>query len=133
MTEKKELTGPDFEVGIAATDLPESTPVVGHARGEAVVLVRTGKEVCAVAATCTHYGGPLGEGLVVGQTLRCPWHHARFDLRTGDALGAPALNPVACYEVQQRNGRVMLGPKKVTPKVTPPPSSPSAVVIIGAG
>jgi apoptosis-inducing factor 3 len=133
MTEKKELTGPDFEVGIAVTDLPESTPVVGHARGEAVVLVRTGKEVCAVAATCTHYGGPLGEGVVVGQTLRCPWHHARFDLRTGDALGAPALNPVACYEVQQRNGRVMLGPKKVAPKAPLPPSSPSAVVIIGAG
>ena len=133
MAEKSKVTGPDFAVGISIADLPENTPVVGHARGEAVVLVRTGAEVQAVGATCTHYGGPLGKGLVVGATLRCPWHHARFDLRTGDALGAPALNPIACFEVQRRGDRVMVGVQRPLPGPDAPPSSPAAVVIVGAG
>jgi NADPH-dependent 2,4-dienoyl-CoA reductase/sulfur reductase-like enzyme/nitrite reductase/ring-hydroxylating ferredoxin subunit len=128
-----ELTGPDFEVGIAMAELPESQPVLGHARGEPVVLVRKGAEVCALGATCSHYGGPLGEGLVVGKTLRCPWHHARFDLNTGEALGAPALRAVACYEVQQREGKVTVGQKKPLPEPKSPPTSPGAIVIIGAG
>jgi NADPH-dependent 2,4-dienoyl-CoA reductase/sulfur reductase-like enzyme/nitrite reductase/ring-hydroxylating ferredoxin subunit len=118
---------------MSIADLPENTPVVGHARGEAVVLVRTGADVRAVGATCTHYGGPLAEGLVVGTTLRCPWHHARFDLRTGEALGAPALNPIACFEVQRCGDRVMVGPRQPLPKPDAPPKSPAAVVIVGAG
>lgn len=133
MAETTMLTGPDLAVGIPIADLPQNVPVVGHAHGEAVVLVRTGAEVRAVGATCTHYGGPLGEGLVVGATLRCPWHHARFDLRTGEALGAPALNPIACFEVERRGDRVTVGPRRSPPTPDAPPSSPAAVVIVGAG
>ena len=133
MAEKEELAGPDFEVGVALSDLPEGTPVLGHARGEEIVLVRQGDVVRAVGATCSHYGGPLGKGLVAGESLRCPWHHARFDLRTGEALGAPALNSIACYEVQRRGERVTVGPKKSVPVPKPPPTSPGAIVIVGAG
>jgi NADH dehydrogenase FAD-containing subunit/nitrite reductase/ring-hydroxylating ferredoxin subunit len=134
MAEKSELTGPDFEVGIALADVPEGTPVLGHAHGEPIVIVRLGDEVCAVGASCSHYGGPLGEGLVVGGTLRCPWHHARFDLRTGDALGAPALSPVGCYEVLRKDGRCVVRSKKPVAKAAKaPPASPSAIVIVGAG
>jgi NADPH-dependent 2,4-dienoyl-CoA reductase/sulfur reductase-like enzyme/nitrite reductase/ring-hydroxylating ferredoxin subunit len=133
MAEKPELTGPDFEAGIAIAEVPEGTPLVGHAHGEAVVIVRSADEIHAVGATCSHYGGPLGEGLVVGETLRCPWHHARFDLRTGEALGAPALSPVGCYEVLRKDGRVTVGPRKALPKPKAPSASPGAVVIIGAG
>lgn len=133
MAETTTVTGPDFAVGISIADLPENAPVIGHARGKAVVLVRTGAEVRAVGATCTHYSGPLGEGLVVGATLRCPWHHARFDLRTGEALGAPALNPIACFEVQRRGDRVLVGPQRSRPEPDAPPTSPAAVVIVGVG
>src|SRR5690348_3863485 len=85
-----ELTGPDLEKGIAFGDLVENKPLVGHAAGEPVLVVRVGDDVHAIGASCTHYGGPLGEGIVEGRSIRCPWHHARFDLACGAAVGAPA-------------------------------------------
>jgi nitrite reductase/ring-hydroxylating ferredoxin subunit len=69
--------------------------LVGHADGKAVLLARVGQEIFAVSPHCTHYNGPLAEGLMVGETVRCPWHHACFDLRTGEAIRAPALRPEA--------------------------------------
>jgi apoptosis-inducing factor 3 len=133
MAHKTELTGPDFASGIAMSDLSENTPLLGHAHGEAVVLIRQGAEVRALGASCSHYGGPLAEGLVVGSTVRCPWHHACFDLRTGEALGAPALDPIACYEVQRRADRVIVGSKQSLAQENRPPKSPASVVIVGAG
>ena len=133
MAHKTELTGPDFASGIAMSDLSEDTPLVGHAHRKAVVLIRQGAEVRALGATCSHYGGPLAEGLVVGATVRCPWHHACFDLRTGEALGAPALDPIACYEVQRRGDRVIVGSRQSLAQENPPPKSPATVVIVGAG
>lgn len=133
MAHATQLSGPDLGIGIAISDLAENMPFLGHAQGEAVVLVRQGAEVRALGATCSHYGGPLVEGLVVGETLRCPWHHACFDLRTGVPVGAPALNPVACYEVQRRGDRVIVAAKKSLPEAKAPPKSPASVVIVGAG
>src|SRR5690349_19191961 len=95
--------GPDLEAGIPLVELPEDQPFLASAAGEPVVLVRRGSEVRAIGATCTHYGGPLNEGLVVDDTIRCPWHHACFSLLTGEALAAPALNPVATYPVNIRD------------------------------
>jgi NADPH-dependent 2,4-dienoyl-CoA reductase/sulfur reductase-like enzyme/nitrite reductase/ring-hydroxylating ferredoxin subunit len=133
MAHATELSGPDFSVGIPLSELIENLPLLGHTQGEAVLLVRTASAVHALGATCSHYGGPLADGLVVGETLRCPWHHACFDLRSGDALGAPALNPVACYEVLRRGDRVMVGPKQSRPEAVLPPKSPAMIVIVGAG
>ena len=106
---EQKLTGPDFAAGIALADLRDGEMLVGHAGGEAVLLARRGDELFAVGATCTHYSGPLGEGLLVDGTVRCPWHHACFDLRTGAAVRAPALNPIACYEVETKGGHVRVG------------------------
>ena len=100
------LTGPDLEAGIPEGDLQGEAPLVGHAHGESVVLVRRNDEVLAIGATCTHYGGPLAEGLFGGDTVRCPWHHACFDLRTGAPVRAPALNPIPCYEVAVADGLI---------------------------
>ena len=79
------LSGPDLQVGVKFDELVENEPLLGHFDGEPVILVRQGEQIFATGAVCTHYSGPLAEGLVVGGTIRCPLHHARFDLRTGEA------------------------------------------------
>src|SRR5579864_4855722 len=97
---KTELSGPDLAQGIELSRIPDGTMLLGHARGEPVLLVRRGTDVFAIGAVCTHYGAPLVEGLIVGDTVRCPWHHACFSLQTGEALRAPALDPVARWRVE---------------------------------
>jgi apoptosis-inducing factor 3 len=129
----QELQGPDFKSGIDFESLVENSPLLGHVDGEPVILVRQGENAFAIGATCTHYGGPLAEGLVVGETIRCPWHHARFSLRTGEAEGAPALNPVACFGVQREGGKIRVDRKRDVNFETACPQTPDSVVIIGAG
>jgi nitrite reductase/ring-hydroxylating ferredoxin subunit len=82
---------PDLANGIPESDLTDGAMLVAHFGDEAVLLARRGREIFAIGATCTHYGGPLGEGVIVEDTVRCPWHHACFSLRTGEALAAPAV------------------------------------------
>jgi len=133
MAQAPELKGPDLTAGVEMSRLQDSVPLLGHAHGEAVMLVRKGVVVHAIAATCSHYSGPLAEGLVVGETVRCPWHHACFSLRTGEALGAPALNPVDCFEVIRRGDRVRVGAKQARTPAARPPRNPASIVIVGAG
>jgi len=133
MGQAKELSGPDLTAGVLASDLVENVPLPGHAGGEPVMLVRTAAGIRAVGAVCTHYSGPLAEGLVVGETVRCPWHHACFDLRSGEAVGAPAMDRIACYEVLQRGDRISVGEKMPAVPVPAPPGSPATIVIAGAG
>src|SRR5437899_4857112 len=130
----RDLEGPDFEKGCDIDEVPDGGMLLGHAFDEAILVARQGPQLFAIGATCTHYGGPLAKGLMVDCTVRCPWHHARFDLRTGEAVGAPALNPVACWQVRRANGRVMVAGKSeaATPSRAPA-GAPSAVVIVGGG
>jgi len=125
-----ELTGPDLEAGVAEADVREGVPLLGHARGEAIVIVRDQGRVHAVGATCTHYGGPLAEGIVAGGGIRCPWHHACFDLATGTAHG-PALAAIACYDVALEGGKLRVGAKREP--LPAPILTPASVVIVGAG
>lgn len=128
-------TGPDFALGVSRADIPESGLLAGHCQGKAVLLARAGAEVFAIGAHCTHYGAPLSDGLVVGATVRCPWHHACFSLRTGEAVAAPALDGVSRWEVEERGGRLYVL-REAPPSDTPLPDTagaPASVVIIGAG
>src|SRR5947208_1473474 len=127
------LEGPDFEKGFETEKLTDGEMLLGHAFGEQVLVARRGDELFAIGATCTHYGGPLAKGLMVDCTVRCPWHHARFDLRTGEAIAAPALNDVACYNVEKRGDRFFVSGKSNKKKARTPISSPASVVIAGAG
>jgi apoptosis-inducing factor 3 len=126
-------SGPDLTLGYELSALPEDGLLLGQAHGEAVLLVRRGEEAFAVAPTCTHYGGPLAEGLVVDGQVRCPWHHACFDLRTGEAVGPPALNPLRCWEVERRGSRVFVGRALPAPAPRASRSAVESVVIVGAG
>src|SRR6201981_1797034 len=130
------VTGPDLAQGIRAAELGEGNMLVGHVGDDAVLLARSGGEFFAISATCTHYSGPLAEGALVAGTVRCPWHHACFSLRTGEALRAPALNPVTCWRGEQRDGTIYVREKLES--VGPPVQSaaqagPESIVIIGGG
>jgi NADPH-dependent 2,4-dienoyl-CoA reductase/sulfur reductase-like enzyme/nitrite reductase/ring-hydroxylating ferredoxin subunit len=138
MSEDAAPTGPDLEAGIPIAEIPDGAMLGGHAGGKAVLLVHQGAEWFAIGAVCSHYSGPLPEGLVVGDTVRCPWHHACFSLRTGEALRPPALNDETCWQVEQRGGKVYVTGKAPKPKgsgrTTKRRSShPDSVIIVGAG
>ena len=147
--EPQKLSGPDLAHAIELSSIPDGTMLLGHAQGEPVLLARRGDDVFAIGAICTHYGGPLEQGLLVGDTVRCPWHHACFSLRTGEALRAPALDPVSSWRVEfVRDVARQFTPVDkpvdavfVREKLTPfepqrwPPSAdmPQSVVIVGGG
>src|SRR5205814_9471357 len=128
-----QLNGPDFEQGCEIAKLSEGEMLLGHAFGEAILVARRGDDLFAIGATCTHYGGPLAEGLMVDCTVRCPWHHARFDLRTGEAIAAPALSDVTCWKIEKRENRFCITGKIDNKPARKPAVSPSSVVIVGAG
>jgi NADPH-dependent 2,4-dienoyl-CoA reductase/sulfur reductase-like enzyme/nitrite reductase/ring-hydroxylating ferredoxin subunit len=133
-------TGPDLASGIDLTEIADGAMLQGHVGDEAVLLARHGDEIFAIGTTCTHYGGPLAEGLMVGDKVHCPWHHACFSLRTGEALQAPALNPVPCWKVVQSDGKVRVTKKSERAPLeaasSPAPRKgepPKSIGIIGAG
>ena len=132
-SDAKELHGPDLQAGIDIGQLADGQPLLGHAHGEAVVLVKRGDACFAVGATCTHYSGPLAEGLVVDGTIRCPWHHARFDLASGAPLGGPGINPLPCYQVVREDQLVRVAAKKGGPAPRAQVAKPERIVIIGSG
>jgi apoptosis-inducing factor 3 len=137
--EQSKPKGPDLTRGVPISDVADGGMVGGHVGDDAVLLARRGDELFAIGATCSHYGGPLAEGLIVGDTVRCPWHHACFSLRSGEAVAAPAFNPMPCWRVEKRNGTVFVR-EKIEPADARPPgkargssAKPERVVIVGGG
>jgi NADPH-dependent 2,4-dienoyl-CoA reductase/sulfur reductase-like enzyme/nitrite reductase/ring-hydroxylating ferredoxin subunit len=131
MADDKKPSGPDLAQGIPSAELAEGAMLTGHVGDEEVLLVRRNGMVFAVSAYCTHYHGPLADGIVAGNTIRCPWHHACFDLTTGEALAAPALSPLTCWLVDERNGRTVVRAKKEQPQAKK--SGSGRFVILGGG
>jgi NADPH-dependent 2,4-dienoyl-CoA reductase/sulfur reductase-like enzyme/nitrite reductase/ring-hydroxylating ferredoxin subunit len=128
-------TGPDLALGVPAGELPDGAKLAGHVGEEAVLLLCRGADIFAIGAQCTHYNGPLAEGLIVDETVRCPWHHACFDLRTGEALRAPALSPVSTWRVERRDGKIFVREKNAQheKKRRAKRDEPERVVIVGGG
>ena len=135
-TPQSVATGSDLTLGVAIDTLADGKMLAGHVGEDAVLLARRGNEFFAIGATCTHYNGPLSEGLMVHDTVRCPWHHACFSLRTGEAVRAPALSPVACWSTEVRDGKVFVQEKAAPApgsRVAPAPGGPQKIVIVGGG
>ena len=136
MADTKTTPRPDFREGFALDGLPDGGMVPGRVDTEDAILVRQGDRLFAVGAYCTHYHGPLADGLVVGETVRCPWHHASFSLRTGEALRAPALDSISSWRVEQVGDKAYAREKQTTPAAEASSASrrmPASVVIIGGG
>jgi NADPH-dependent 2,4-dienoyl-CoA reductase/sulfur reductase-like enzyme/nitrite reductase/ring-hydroxylating ferredoxin subunit len=138
-TAPTDTRGPDLTQGISIDDLPDGHMLLGHVDQDPVLLARRGDAFFAIAATCSHYGGPLAEGLMVEDTVRCPWHHACFSLRSGEALRPPALSPLACWTVERRGAKVFVGARKEAPRpdsragAASGAGAPERIVIVGGG
>jgi apoptosis-inducing factor 3 len=130
-----ELEKPDLKSGVSLASIPDGGKLLGVVDGEEVLLVRRGTQFFAVGAYCTHYHGPLADGLVANDEVRCPWHHACFSLRTGEALRAPALDPIQCWHIEQIGEKVFVKEKVVpaAPRRVSTTVQPSSIIIIGGG
>jgi apoptosis-inducing factor 3 len=135
--DKQELIGPDLTQGIALGELGDGNKLLGHAGGEQVLLVRYGAEISAIEPTCSHFHQALIDGLVIGDTLRCPLHHACFSLRTGEAIRAPAYIDLNMWSVEQRGARIFVREKRAAPPKQSNSSvmrdGPRRIVIVGGG
>jgi NADPH-dependent 2,4-dienoyl-CoA reductase/sulfur reductase-like enzyme/nitrite reductase/ring-hydroxylating ferredoxin subunit len=128
--------GPDLVAGIASDQLSEGGMLAGRVGDDAVVVARVGGRCFAIGATCSHYGGPLAEGILVGDTIRCPWHHTAFQLHDGSVARPPALDSLPCWRVEESNGRVRIVGKAVRAANGTKRSivsAPESVVIVGVG
>ena len=88
-SDNEQPEGPDFRHGVELSSIADGAMLSGRIDDQPALLVRRGETLFAVGAKCTHYGGPLSDGVVIGETIRCPWHHACFDLSSGEVLRAP--------------------------------------------
>jgi len=128
----------DFGNGVSIGEIPDGAMIQGKLGGEDVIVARRGDEFFAVGAHCPHYGGPLARGLIVGDQVRCPLHHACFSLRTGEVLRAPAFDSIPCWRVEQIAGKLFVREKLPVPIRKPAASAPAqkaprSVVIVGGG
>ena len=126
--------GPDLTLGFTRAQFADGK-LLGHVGDQEVLVVASDKDLFAIDAHCSHYHGPLAEGLVVGDSIRCPWHHACFSLRTGEATCAPATFPLSTWRVEENGGKLFVREKNEArnPERKPPASAPKSIVIVGGG
>jgi len=134
MSAEKKPGGPDLTLGVLLADFTESK-LLGHVGDDEVLLVQVGAEIIGIDPYCSHYHGPLAEGLVVDNTIRCPWHHACFSLRTGEAIRPPALGPLSKWQVEREEEKLFVRRRIETPRVAVSrvPFEPKRIVIVGGG
>jgi nitrite reductase/ring-hydroxylating ferredoxin subunit len=85
----------------STSDIPPGEMMIVDVNATEVAIANVDGEFCAFANTCTHRGGPLGEGLLLpGGIVECPFHGGRFNVRTGEVVAAPPTEPVQTYTVR---------------------------------
>lgn len=129
--------GVDFTLGALLSDIPHDGALVGRVGQEPVLVSRCEGRVFAISGKCTHYGAPLAKGLIGAGVVRCPWHHACFDLRTGVALAAPAFDALDTWKVEIEGDRFFVRNRQEALPAAPArarrPGEPGSIVIIGGG
>jgi len=124
---------PDLKAGVALAALADGAMLRGQVDGEDAILLRQGDALYAIGAQCTHYHAELRDGLLDGNVLHCPMHHAQFDVRSGEALCAPALDPLPCWRVDRAGGQAFVRERIVAPPRSRRDPPPADVVIVGGG
>lgn len=134
MSETEELEGTDLsKEGLPVSEIPQGVLVKAHVGDNAVVAWQSDGQYFVTGGTCTHYGGPLGDGYFDGERIHCPWHLACFDARTGAVVSSPARDPLDAYAVEVRDGRLFASKVRERPGASSPPTNPPSVVIVGGG
>jgi NADPH-dependent 2,4-dienoyl-CoA reductase/sulfur reductase-like enzyme/nitrite reductase/ring-hydroxylating ferredoxin subunit len=138
MVEKERKSGlRDLAPGVPSSELAEGSILDGVLNDERIALVRSDGVAFAIGGLCTHYGAPLAGGIVTDGAIRCPLHHACFDLRTGAATCAPAMSPVPTYDVVESEGTIRVGAKNTPATAMKPRLATSdrvrSIVILGTG
>ena len=136
MGETAPASGPDLSEGVRLAELPLRGTLAGRVKDEPVLLTRVDDELFAVGGACTHYGAHLAAGLVTGETVRCPWHHACFSLRTGAALRSPAFDPLPRWRVEREGPLVFVREKATAPapaETVKVPADIRSIIIVGGG
>ena len=125
----------DLSQGVPIARFAAESKIAGKLGDDEILLVRQDDEYFAVGARCTHYSGPLAQGLIVGDEIRCPLHHACFSLRTGERLRPPAFDAIPCWRVERVGDRVFVRERLPAPVAArrATTSAPSSVVIVGGG
>ena len=90
------------------SELPPGVKKLVEVDGMPVALFNVDGQFYAIEDVCTHDGGPLAEGELDGEEVECPRHGARFNVRTGEALCMPAVEPVECYQIKVENGEILV-------------------------
>lgn len=107
----KERTVESFERPIAnQKELGEGQMMLGHIAGERVVVAKCNHGVATFSDHCTHSGGPLSDGALIGCTVQCPWHGSQFDVHTGRVVAGPAQQKIDTYEHEVRAGEIYVTP-----------------------
>ena len=133
MATSAQVSGPDFSKGVSVELIKDGETLLGHVGDKAVMLVSLEGTIYAVGAKCSHYGGPLSEGVVVGDTVHCPWHHASFSLKTGEPLKAPALTPISCWTTEIKDDKIFVTGKKPVHHKVRGSTENIHIVIVGGG
>lgn len=133
MSDVERHEGPDFTTGVHGADIPEGAVLQGRVGAKAVIVARVDGLLYAIGAECSHYHAPLAEGLIKDGAIRCPWHHACFSLKTGEAIAAPAFDALPTYDVEERDGMIYAQEKRREAETPRASSSTEKVVIVGGG
>ena len=109
-TASRDAEATDFvRVRVAtAADVPEGSAAVVEVGGIAIALFHRPEGWFAIENTCTHRGGPLGEGALSADTVECPWHGAHFNVKTGAVTSPPAPTGVRSFPVKVERNDVLV-------------------------
>src|SRR3712207_1825475 len=101
---------PDFVTVADTTEIPPGEVRAVELDGEPIVIANVDGRYFAVEGTCSHRGGPLGEGALTGDILHCPWHRGGFNVRTGEAVALPTTEPILTYRVRVTGTAIQISP-----------------------